>query len=76
MNLPNFRSRMNNNPSYLPNFQMGGQPMPEEQMMQESAPQGGGGDPQAMAQQIVEMFQQLPPELQEAVMQALMGGQP
>ena len=79
MYYPNFRSKMDNNPSYLPNFmQMGGEPMPEEQMMQEQQMQQQG-DPQQMAQQVVEMFQQLPPELQEAVMQALMGdggGQP
>lgn len=74
--LPNFRSKMQNNPSYLPNFmQMGGEQSPEDQMQDQQmqqAPQQGG-DPQQMAQQIVDMFQKLPPELQQAVMQALMG---
>ena len=76
--LPNFRSRMENNPSYLPNFmQMGGEQSPQDQMqdqqMQQAPQEGGGVDPQQMAQQIVQEFQQLPPELQQAVMQALMG---
>ena len=78
MNLPNFRSRMQNNPSYLPNFmQMGGEQSPQDQMqdqqMQQAPQEGGGVDPQQMAQQIVQEFQQLPPDLQQAVMQALMG---
>ena len=47
----------------------------DQQMMAEqeamAQQQGGGGDPQAMAQEFLQAFGQLPPEAQQMVMQAL-----
>ena len=62
MYTPNLRGRMNNNPSYL--FQDGGQ-------MQQAAPQPQQGDEQQMVQQILQAIQQLSPEGQQLIMQAL-----
>lgn len=48
----------------------------ESMMAPEQAPQGaapgGGEDPQMIAQQFLEAFQQLPPEAQQMIAQAIM----
>lgn len=71
---------MRNNPSYVPMFQDGGESSPidqqadQQQQQQQQQPQGGGaGDEQQMVQQILQAIQQLSPQGQQMIMQALSG---
>lgn len=73
------RSVMHHNPVYIPHMQDGGgmqqqQPDPGQQQQQPDPSQQGQGSDQQMqqiAQQFLQAFQQLPPQAQQMVLQAL-----
>jgi hypothetical protein len=83
-NMPNFRATMFHNPSYLPFMQAGGvqvspeeipeQPMEQQEMMPEQQAPQQGGEMEQVVSQFLQAFQQLPPEAQQMIVQAITQG--